>query len=185
MPITHMQHFMVLAKDLEKTRAFYCDVLGLRTGPRPPFKFKGLWIYAGDVACIHVGERASYDETSRTPANPADPVDHGSGSVDHIAFAATDYDELTARFARHGVKFRATQVPGKRSAPALRVRSGWHPDRNQHPFTSPPNKRASSSGWDRKGEWSESSVSTGSQGRSACMRRCAASVTVRSCRHSM
>ena len=59
---------------------------GLRTGPRPPFKFKGLWIYAGDVACIHVGERASYDETSRTAANPADPVDHGSGSVDHIAF---------------------------------------------------------------------------------------------------
>jgi hypothetical protein len=58
-----------------------------------------------------VGERASYDETSRTPANPADPVDHGSGSVDHIAFSATDYDELTASFARHGVKYRATQVP--------------------------------------------------------------------------
>ena len=113
MPITHMQHFMVLAKDLDKTRSFYCDVLGLREGPRPPFKFKGLWIYAGDVACIHVGERASYDETSRTSANPADPVDHGSGSVDHIAFAATDYDELTERFNRLGVKFRATQVPGK------------------------------------------------------------------------
>jgi hypothetical protein len=66
----------------------------------------------GDIACIHVGERVSYDETSRTPANPADPVDHGSGSVDHIAFAATDYDELIASFARHGVKYRATQVPG-------------------------------------------------------------------------
>jgi len=112
MPITHMQHFMVLAKDLEKTRAFYCDVLGLRTGPRPPFKFKGLWIYAGDVACIHVGERASYDETSRTAANPADPVDHGSGSVDHIAFSATHYDELVASFTKHGVSYRATQVPG-------------------------------------------------------------------------
>jgi catechol 2,3-dioxygenase-like lactoylglutathione lyase family enzyme len=112
MPITHMQHYMVLSKDLEKTRAFYCDVLGLRTGPRPPFKFKGLWIYVGDIACIHVGERASYDETSRTQANPADPNDHGSGSVDHIAFAATDYEELTSRFAKLGVPFRATQVPG-------------------------------------------------------------------------
>ena len=113
MPITHMQHYMVLSKDLEKTRHFYCDVLGLRAGERPPFRFKGLWIYAGDVACIHVAERASYDETSRTEANPANPDDHGSGSVDHIAFAATDYDELVARFARLGVKFRATQVPGK------------------------------------------------------------------------
>jgi catechol 2,3-dioxygenase-like lactoylglutathione lyase family enzyme len=111
MSITHMQHFMLLAKDLEKTRSFYCDVLGLRAGARPPFKFKGLWIYAGDVACIHVAERASYDETSRTPANPADPVSHGSGSVDHIAFAATDYDELTARLEKHGVQYRVSQVP--------------------------------------------------------------------------
>jgi catechol 2,3-dioxygenase-like lactoylglutathione lyase family enzyme len=111
MPITHMQHYMLLAKDLEKTRSFYCDVLGLRAGPRPPFKFKGLWIYAGDVACIHVAERASYDETSRTAANPADPVDHGSGSVDHIAFSATDFEELTGRFDAYGVKYRVTQVP--------------------------------------------------------------------------
>ena len=112
MPITQMQHYMILSKDLEKTRAFYCDVLGLRTGPRPPFRFEGLWIYVGDVAAIHVAARASYDATSRSAANPADPVDHGSGSVDHIAFAATNYDELAASFAHHGVKFRSTQVPG-------------------------------------------------------------------------
>jgi catechol 2,3-dioxygenase-like lactoylglutathione lyase family enzyme len=113
MPITHMQHFMVLAKDLEKTRAFYCDVLGLRAGPRPPFKFNGLWIYAGDVACVHVAERASYDETSSTAANSSDSYSDGSGSVDHIAFAATDFDELVASFTHHGVKYRVTQVPGK------------------------------------------------------------------------
>ncbi len=113
MPITHMQHYMVLAKDLGKTRAFYCDVLGLVAGPRPAFKFDGLWIYAGDVACIHVALRSSYDATSRTGENPADPNDHGSGSVDHIAFAATDYDELVARFEQHGVRYRETRVPGK------------------------------------------------------------------------
>jgi catechol 2,3-dioxygenase-like lactoylglutathione lyase family enzyme len=107
-----MQHYIVLSKDLEKTRAFYCDVLGLRTGPRPPFNFEGLWIYVGDVAAIHVAGRASYDNTSRTDLNPADPVKHGSGSVDHIAFAATNYDELTASFDLHGVKYRATSVPG-------------------------------------------------------------------------
>ena len=123
MPITHMQHYMVLSKDLEKTRHFYCDVLGLRTGERPPFRFKGLWIYAGDVACIHVAERASYDETSRTGANPADPNDHGSGSVDHIAFAATDYEELVAKFTSHGVKYRATQVPGKPLLRAMKLRA--------------------------------------------------------------
>ena len=113
MPITHMQHFMVLSKDLEQTRRFYCDVLGFSTGPRPPFGFDGLWIYAGDVACIHVAQRASYYATSRTEVNPPDPNDHGSGSVDHIAFAATDFDELVASFEKHGVRYRATRVPGK------------------------------------------------------------------------
>jgi catechol 2,3-dioxygenase-like lactoylglutathione lyase family enzyme len=170
MPITHMQHFMLLAKDLEKTRAFYCDVLGLRTGPRPPFKFKGLWIYAGDVACIHVGERASYDETSRTAANPADPVDHGSGSVDHIAFAATDYDELIGSFTRHGVRYRATQVPGsdlRSCSSSIRTASRSRSTSAQ----SPPNICASAVGCEKNGEWSEARVNTGSQGSTACMRR--------------
>src|SRR4051794_14801854 len=109
MAITHMQHYMVLSKNLEKTRAFYCDVLGLRTGPRPPFDFEGLWIYVGDVAAVHVATQSSYEGTGRVAASAAR---HGSGSVDHIAFSANNYDELIASFNRHGVKYRATQVPG-------------------------------------------------------------------------
>ena len=109
MPITQMQHYMVLSKDLEKTRAFYCDVLGLRTGPRPPFDFEGLWIYVGDVAAVHVATQTSYEQSGRVEqAGKRD----GSGSVDHIAFAATNYDELIASFRKHGVQYRATQVPG-------------------------------------------------------------------------
>jgi catechol 2,3-dioxygenase-like lactoylglutathione lyase family enzyme len=110
MPITHMQHYMVLSKDLAKTRAFYCDVLGLRTGPRPPFDFDGLWIYVGETAVVHVAGHASYVKTGRL--GDAHDARHGSGSVDHIAFAATDYDQLVASFDRHGLRYRASQVPG-------------------------------------------------------------------------
>ena len=109
MPITQMQHYMVLSKDLEKTRAFYCDVLGLRTGPRPPFDFEGLWIYVGDVAAVHVATQASYEQSGRVEQTGQR---HGSGSVDHIAFSANNYDELIASFRKHGVQYRATQVPG-------------------------------------------------------------------------
>jgi catechol 2,3-dioxygenase-like lactoylglutathione lyase family enzyme len=105
-----MQHYMVLSKDLEKTRQFYCDVLGLRTGPRPPFDFEGLWIYVGEVAAVHVAGQASYQRTGRL--GEARDERHGSGSVDHIAFAANDYDELIASFQKHGVKYRTSQVPG-------------------------------------------------------------------------
>ena len=126
---------MVLSRDLERTRAFYCDVLGLRVGPRPPFDFDGLWIYVGDVAAVHVAGQASYEATGRTPA---DPGRHGSGSVDHIAFAANDYDELTANFRKHGVEYRATQVPGS----DLRQLFVFDPDGIQIEI----NIRASSSG---------------------------------------
>jgi len=109
MPITQMQHYMVLSKNLEKTRHFYCDVLGLRTGFRPPFDFEGLWIYVGDVAVVHVATQTSYEVSGRVEAAGKR---HGSGSVDHIAFAGTDYDELVGSFTKHGVSYRATQVPG-------------------------------------------------------------------------
>ena len=109
MAITQMQHYMVLSKDLEKTRAFYCDVLGLRTGPRPPFDFEGLWIYVGDVAAVHVATQTSYEQSGRVEQSGKR---HGSGSVDHIAFSANNYDELVASFRKHGVQYRATQVPG-------------------------------------------------------------------------
>jgi catechol 2,3-dioxygenase-like lactoylglutathione lyase family enzyme len=108
MAITHMQHYMVLSKDLEKTRAFYCEVLGLRTGPRPPFDFEGLWIYVGDVAAVHVASQTSYEQSGRVEQAGKR---HGSGSVDHIAFAANDYDALITSFHKHGVQYRATQVP--------------------------------------------------------------------------
>jgi len=108
MPITQMQHYMVLSKNLEKTRHFYCDVLGLRTGFRPPFDFEGLWIYVGDVAVVHVATQTSYEVSGRVEATGKR---HGSGSVDHIAFSADNYDELVSSFDRHGVKYRATKVP--------------------------------------------------------------------------
>lgn len=103
-----MQHYMVLSKNLEKTRHFYCDVLGLRTGFRPPFDFEGLWIYVGDVAVVHVATQTSYEVSGRVEAAGKR---HGSGSVDHIAFSADNYDELVSSFDRHGVKYRATKVP--------------------------------------------------------------------------
>jgi catechol 2,3-dioxygenase-like lactoylglutathione lyase family enzyme len=111
MPITEMQHYMVLSKDLEKTRRFYCDVLGLRTGPRPPFDFEGLWIYVGEVAVVQVAGQASYAATGRLGDGVAQR--HGSGSVDHIAFAADNWDELVTSFEKHDVQYRATAVPGR------------------------------------------------------------------------
>jgi len=46
-PFEAMEHFTIRAADLEATKNFYCDVLGMKVGERPAFKFPGYWIYLG------------------------------------------------------------------------------------------------------------------------------------------
>ncbi len=45
-----LNHFSIRTTDLEASRRFYADVLGLTVGPRPDFAFPGFWMYRGDHA---------------------------------------------------------------------------------------------------------------------------------------
>ena len=38
-------HVTVLSTDLKRTERFYCDLLGLRVGPRPAIPIPGCWLY--------------------------------------------------------------------------------------------------------------------------------------------
>jgi catechol 2,3-dioxygenase-like lactoylglutathione lyase family enzyme len=116
MPLTKMEHFLVLTADLEATRDFYCEVLGMREGPRPPLGFPGYWLYLGEVAVIHVAEWRTYTSHSNSCDIPVTTQAVGTGALDHIAFNATDYDELLARLDRNGVKLmkNITNVNGLR-----------------------------------------------------------------------
>ena len=41
MSATEMEHVLVLSDDIEATSDFYCRVVGLRVGDRPPLEFPG------------------------------------------------------------------------------------------------------------------------------------------------
>ena len=56
MPLSHLEHFLVQTKDIEQTRDWYCDVLGMVAGPTPDFKFPVVWLYIGDRDVVHVTE---------------------------------------------------------------------------------------------------------------------------------
>ena len=56
MPLSHIEHFLLQTADMEKTRAWYVDVLGMRVGPSPDFKFPVFWLYLGDKDVVHVTE---------------------------------------------------------------------------------------------------------------------------------
>jgi len=112
MPLTRMEHFLVLADDIDATRDFYRDVLGLEEGPRPPLGFPGYWMYLGDVPCVHIAEWKTYTTHSNGLGIPVSSRARGTGPFDHIAFTANDYEEMRARLERHGVRAAANCVHG-------------------------------------------------------------------------
>ena len=93
-----LQHVLVLTDDLDATKAFYCDVVGLAVGDRPPLPFPGYWLYSDGVACLHVAERASYDAHTAGMGLPAK-----ASPVDHVAFEADGYEQLLGRLRAAGV----------------------------------------------------------------------------------
>ena len=60
MPLTRLEHYLVVTDDLEATRDLYSAALGMRVGPRPTLGFPGYWLYLGEVPCIHVAEWETY-----------------------------------------------------------------------------------------------------------------------------
>ena len=58
--IESIHHVSLPVTDIERSRAFYEDVLGLREVPRPPFPFPGKWYEVGDRHLhLIVGERST------------------------------------------------------------------------------------------------------------------------------
>ena len=100
MAIEGMNHFNVLTDDVEATRRFYTDVIGLTEGDRPPLGFPGIWFYVGGHPILHVSS-AKLPETR-------------GGVIDHMAFSATDLKGTAARLEAKGVKFVLRQQVGTR-----------------------------------------------------------------------
>jgi catechol 2,3-dioxygenase-like lactoylglutathione lyase family enzyme len=110
MPVTQLEHFLVVSEALETTRNFYSEILGLRVGERPDLGFAGYWLYAGDVACLHLADRASYSSYKARVGTPVPQQTVDTGSIDHIAFNATDFDATVARLEQRGLPYRLNRI---------------------------------------------------------------------------
>ena len=104
MPLLKLEHYLVLSDDIDRTRDFYRDVLGMREGFRPKLDFAGYWLYVGDTASIHIGEWASYTVWTKQVGIPISTRAASTGAVDHIAFNASGFDEMRARLKSHGIE---------------------------------------------------------------------------------
>jgi catechol 2,3-dioxygenase-like lactoylglutathione lyase family enzyme len=103
MALTGMEHYLVLTSDLEATRDFYQDALGMAEGFRPQLGFPGYWMYIGTTPVIHIAEWTSYTAHSAAKQIPVTAPAASTGAFDHVAFNAEDFEAVVARLGRHGV----------------------------------------------------------------------------------
>ncbi|XXQ54066.1 VOC family protein [Xenophilus aerolatus] len=101
-----LHHFTIRCAPaaLDAVRAFYCEVLGMATGPRPDFPFDGHWLYVGETAVVHLA--AVLDETA--PREPAAP---GPG-FDHVSLRATGLEHTRRWLRQQAIPFEELPVPG-------------------------------------------------------------------------
>jgi len=111
MTLQALEHFLVLTDNLDATRNFYRDALGLSEGFRPDLGFPGYWLYLGSTACNHIAEWGSYTAHSTLLGIPVSSQAAGTGSVDHLAFQATDYDAFVANLQTLGVDAHRHDTP--------------------------------------------------------------------------
>ena len=112
MTITSLNHINIRTDLMEETKDFYVDIVGLTIGFRPDFDDHGYWLYAGDMAVIHLVGKGNPTDDFVGNSGAAQP-NTGSGAVDHLAFAydAEDYDKTCAAIEAHGFAFKSQTVP--------------------------------------------------------------------------
>jgi catechol 2,3-dioxygenase-like lactoylglutathione lyase family enzyme len=112
MPLTELNHFLLVAKDLERTKDFYCRVLGMEVDrQRPDFGFPGYWLKANGATCVHLAsqEPNKIRDTFLLKKHPKGTK--GSGSVDHIAFLAQNPGEVRTRIQKNKIEMHFRSFP--------------------------------------------------------------------------
>jgi len=97
-----MEHFLVLTDDIEKTKDFYCDALGMSVGFRPELEFPGYWVYLGEVPVVHIAEHQAYIPWTEEKGIPISTGPYGTGALDHVAFNASDFDATAEHLREKG-----------------------------------------------------------------------------------
>jgi catechol 2,3-dioxygenase-like lactoylglutathione lyase family enzyme len=107
MKITQLDHFTlrISPEQLPELLGFYTRVLQLREGARPAFPFPGHWLYAGDLAVVHLAGNQPAGEPQPLPSLP-------TGRFNHISLKASDLKGTREHLAALGVEWQEAPVPG-------------------------------------------------------------------------
>ena len=115
MPLSHIEHFLVAADDIDATRDWYARVLGMRAGPHPDFGFPVHWMYLGDADVVHIGPSAKMAGAIQKQylGRTSQKSEEGTGAIDHIAFRATGLAHMIEHLRREKIDFRQRRANGQ------------------------------------------------------------------------
>ncbi len=111
MPVTALNHYLIVSKNLERSKKFYQEVLGLDVADRPDFGFPGYWLKTGDNICVHLASQDPNKIRDNFLLKKHPKGTSGSGSVDHIAFLAQDPEAVRNRIQKNKVEMHFRSFP--------------------------------------------------------------------------
>ena len=103
MTVERVDHVNISCMDIERTCAFYRDIVGLTVGPRPDVPVPGYWLYANGVPLIHLVDAAAMGRKKN--------IDQTGGAFDHVALRISDPVEVQATLKRHDIPYEENRVP--------------------------------------------------------------------------
>jgi catechol 2,3-dioxygenase-like lactoylglutathione lyase family enzyme len=115
MPVSHIEHFLVAADDIDATRDWYAQILGMSPGPHPDFGFPVHWMYAGGMDMVHIAPsgRGAGEKQRQYLGRTSQDGGAGTGALDHIAFRATGLREMLAHLHARSVPFTKRRANGQ------------------------------------------------------------------------
>lgn len=96
--VKSLDHVTLVVKDLDQSRKFYLEGLGMREVPRPGFSFPGAWFQAGATQIHLIGEYAG-----GSPAGNPLPEQFRTSRSHHFAFSIEDAESAFARAKELGL----------------------------------------------------------------------------------
>jgi len=93
-----IDHHSVIIQDVEKSRHFYADILGLEIDAnRPDLSFDGLWVKVGKQQAIHCLCLQNPDSVDNRP-------EHG-GRDRHVCLVVSDMNTLIDTLEQHYIDY--------------------------------------------------------------------------------
>jgi catechol 2,3-dioxygenase-like lactoylglutathione lyase family enzyme len=115
MALSHIEHFLVAAEDIDATRDWYARVLGMTSGPHPDFGFPVHWMYLGGVDVVHIGPSAkgANEIQKKYLGRTSQDAGAGTGAIDHVAFRATGLRAMLEHLRAERVHFVQRRANGQ------------------------------------------------------------------------